>query len=115
MDIPYTRWYPVIARRRSRRQYDEKALAPDDLAGLQKICADFRLFPEARAVLVTESPDKVFIGAVGHYGKIKGAPAFIAFIGSMDSPGVHEKTGYLGEGVILEATAHVRLWPELPA
>jgi len=56
-------------------------------------------------VLVTQSPDKVFKGAIGHYGKIKGAPAFIAFIGNMNDPYVHEKIGYSGEGIILEATA----------
>jgi len=47
----------------------------------------------------------VFKGAIGPYGKIKGAPDFIAFIGDMDSPNVWEQVGYTGEGIILEAEA----------
>jgi len=55
--------------------------------------------------LVTKSADKVFKGAIGSYGKIKDAPAFVAFIGKMESPHVQEEVGYTGEGIILEATA----------
>jgi hypothetical protein len=62
-------------------------------------------FPNARSCLVTESVKDVFKGIVGSYGKIKGAPAFIAFIGDMDSASVQEEVGYTGEGIILEATA----------
>ena len=51
------------------------------------------------------SADEVFKGIIGSYGKIKHANAFIAFIGSMDNPNVQEQVGYLGEGIILEATA----------
>lgn len=75
------------------------------LAQLYTVCTEFRPFPQARAVLISQSTDKVFKGAIGHYGKIKNAPAFIAFIGKMDSPYIDEQVGYLGEGIILEATA----------
>jgi len=54
---------------------------------------------------VKEPPDSVFKGAIGPYGKIKGAPYFIAFIGNMDSSNVYEQVGYTGEGIILEAEA----------
>ncbi len=54
---------------------------------------------------MTESVKGVFKGIVGSYGKIKDAPAFVAFIGNMDSASVQEEAGYTGEGVILEATA----------
>jgi hypothetical protein len=54
---------------------------------------------------VTESADSVFKGIIGSYGRIKNAPAFIAFIGKMDGPFVQEQVGYTGEGIILEATA----------
>jgi hypothetical protein len=56
-------------------------------------------------VLVENSADKVFTGILGYYGKIKGASAFIAFIGDKDCPNVQEHLGYVGEGIILEATA----------
>ena len=55
--------------------------------------------------MVQQSPENVFRGAVGHYGQIKNAPAYIAFIGETDSASVQEKIGYLGEGLILEATS----------
>jgi len=54
---------------------------------------------------VTESVKGVFRGIVGSYGKIKDAPAFIAFIGNVESAFVQEEVGYTGEGVILEATS----------
>jgi len=53
--------------------------------------------------LVADSPETVFKGAIGPYGKIKGAPAFVAFIGHMENPYVQEQVGYTGEGIILEA------------
>ena len=56
-------------------------------------------------MLVTQSPSDVFKGAIGPYGKIRGAPAFIAFIGNMENRNIQEKVGYMGEGIILEAEA----------
>jgi nitroreductase len=80
-------------------------MEPGELDRLQTICREFRPFPQARADLVTQSPDKILKGAVGPYGKVKGARALIAFTGNMDDPYVQETVGYIGEGVILEATA----------
>ena len=105
MEIPFSRWHAAISRRRSRRSFDSTELESSVLVQLETVCREFRPFPQARAELVTQSPDKVFKGAIGPYGKIKGAPAFIAFIGNMDDPHIQEKVGYLGEGIILEATA----------
>ena len=106
MELPFSRWYPAISRRRSRRRFDStRDIEVDVLAGLRTVCAEFRPFRHARAVLVTESPDKVFTGAVGPYGKVKDAPAFVAFIGNMSGRYVQEQVGYTGEGIILEATA----------
>ncbi|MHA2314473.1 MAG: nitroreductase family protein, partial [Candidatus Hermodarchaeia archaeon] len=75
------------------------------LAHINSICNDFRPFPDARAVLVTHGPETVFRGAIGPYGKIKGAPAFVAFIGNMENPYSQEQVGYTGESIILEAEA----------
>jgi nitroreductase len=102
---PYQKWYDATFVRRSRRKFDSRALPPDLLAGLEKACADFAPFASVRSVLVGHSPDAVFRGAVGSYGRIKGAAAFIAFIGRTDDPSVNEKLGYMGEGMILEATS----------
>jgi nitroreductase len=97
-----TSWYCTIKKRRSRRRFDLKPLETEDLSQMASVCAAFRPFRNARSVVVTESPDKVFKGAIGPYGKLKGAPAFI---GNMDSPNVWEQVGYTGECIILEAEA----------
>lgn len=104
MDIPFSRWYPAIARRRSRRLFDPKSIPAELLDKLNAFCNQFQPFTGVRAVIVTDSPDTVFKGAIGHYGKIKGAPAVIVFIGDTRDVYVQEKVGYLGEGIILEAT-----------
>jgi nitroreductase len=106
MDIAFPRWHPVIAGRRSRRRFDpSRPIAPETLAALDKVCNEFAPYPHTRSRLITESAEAVFKGIIGSYGKIKGAPAFIAFVGNMDDPFVQEEVGYTGEGIILEATA----------
>ncbi len=105
MEIPFSRWYPAIARRRSRRQFEQRPVEPNLLEHIRSICSEFRPFTQAKAVLVTHSTDSVFKGAISHYGKIKNAPAFTAFIGNVEDPHMNEKIGYTGEGVILEATS----------
>jgi nitroreductase len=106
MDIPSSRWHLAIEKRRSRRHFDPNLpIAPEVLAALDKVCNQFAPFPHARSCLVTESAKSVFKGIIGSYGKIKDAPAFIAFIGNTDAPFVQEEVGYTGEGIILEATA----------
>ncbi|MBC7106437.1 MAG: nitroreductase family protein [Firmicutes bacterium] len=102
MDIPWERWYGAITRRRSRRRFDGRPVEPAALERLRGLCREFAPHPEARAVVVTTAPDEVFRGLVGHYGKVKGAPAFI---GDVRDPHICEKVGYLGEALVLEATA----------
>jgi len=72
---------------------------------LDTVCREFRPFPEARATLVREPVDRVAKGLVGSYGRVSGAPAYLAFIGLMDSGRVQECVGYTGEALVLEATA----------
>src|SRR4030042_1765706 len=106
MDIPFSRWHPAIRKRRSRRRFDpDLPIAPEALAAVDKVWRQFAPFPHARSRLVTESADSVFKGIVGSYGKVKDAPAFIAFIGDMDDPFVQEEVGYTGGGMLLLATA----------
>lgn len=104
MKIPVDKWYTAIFRRRSRRQLDGRALPGDIVDSLLDFSRQLNdQVKGARAVLVTENPDEVFKGAVGSYGKIKGAPAYVAFLGNIKDPHVQEKVGYLGEFFILEA------------
>jgi hypothetical protein len=104
MEIPFQRWHDALLRRRSRRLYEPRPIASQVFKSLAAACDDFRPFDTARAVLAEEA-EKVFKGIIGAYGKIRGAPLFIAFTGDTRDPHVHEKIGYAGEGVILEATA----------
>lgn len=105
MNIPWERWYGAIRWRRSRRRFDGRPVEPAALERLRGLCREFTPHPEARAVVVTTTPDEVFRGLIGHYGKVKGAPAFMAFVGDTRSPHVYEKVGYLGGALVLEATA----------
>jgi len=105
MEIPFSRWHAAIPLRRSRRRYNRIPLELPQLAQLQTVCREFRPYPQARADMITKSPDEVLRGIVASYGKVKGAPALIAFIGDIDDPYVNEKIGYTGEGIVLEAAA----------
>ncbi len=105
MELPVARWYEAIFRRLSRRTFTHRVPEEEKLIRLEHVCREFRPFPEVRSELVRSSPETVFRGLLGKYGRVKGALMYIAFIGRMDSPRVQEAAGYTGEGVILEATA----------
>jgi len=104
MEIPSQRWQEALLKRRSRRLYESRPISSEVFKKLAAACNDFRPFDTVRAV-PTECSGKVFKGIIGAYGKIKGAPFFVAFIGNTRDPHVHEKVGYTGEGIVLEATA----------
>lgn len=105
MEIPFSRWYAAIEERRSRRQFDQGPVNQELLKHLDTVCKEFKPFTGVKAVLMNKATDMIFKGVFANYGKIKNAPAFIAFVGNKDDPNVHEKVGYLGEGIVLEATA----------
>lgn len=104
MDIPYQKWYNAISKRRSRRLYNGVPIERKTFEKLSSICNNFQPFNTARAVL-TENTTRIFKGIIGAYGKIRGAPSFIAFIGDLRDRNIQEKIGYTGEGIILEATS----------
>ena len=83
MDIPYGAWHAAIALRRSRRRFDPALPDRTLLERMREVCEQFRPFAGVRAVLVTRPAEDVFKGLAGSYGKVKNAPAFIAFIVSV--------------------------------
>jgi len=105
MVIPYSLWYPAIAKRRSRRLFDANPISLKLFVKVQAVCNDFKPFQGIRSVPVIYPVDEVFKGIVSHYGKIKGAPAFVVFIGDTKESYIETKVGYMGEGIILEATS----------
>jgi len=105
MDIQ-SKWYPAINVRCSRRNYDKgRSIEAEARKRLHEVCYGFRPYRSVRVEFIAEPPDDVFANAVGFYGNIKGAPAFLAFIGDGKDPNVQEKMGYTGQAAILEATS----------
>ncbi len=106
MQLPVARWLDAVATRRSRRAYDGRPLAAEDLAELDALCRGFIPWLDARAVLVEQPEVDVFRGLLGSYGKIHGAPSVVVFVARSDGDGpALRHLGYVGEGVVLEATA----------
>jgi len=106
MELPVDSWYPAVFIRVSRRSFNSgKPVEGRKAARLAETAASFRPFSDARVEFVGEPPDEVLRGVVGGYGKISGAPLYLAMVGLADSPGVEEHVGYTGEGLVLEATA----------
>jgi len=106
VEYPYDKWYKAIQVRQSWRQYDGRAVDTDLLLDLSRFLESLNnVYNGVRVILVQESPEDVFKGVIGSYGKIAGAPCYAAFIGNMDDPNVQEKTGYVGELFVLEAAS----------
>ncbi len=106
MEIPVKSWYDAVFLRHSHRRFSGEVPKDDVTARIEKVCNEFRPFQGARAVLVRDSGKDVFKGAVSEFFyKVKETPYYITFIGDMNAPNIQAITGYLGEGVILEATA----------
>ena len=106
MDIQVDSWYDAIFLRHSHRKYSGEVPKDEVTTKLEKVCNEFRPFSGARAVLVRNPAKEVFKGAVGEFFyKVTETPYYITFIGDMDASNVQPIMGYLGEGVILEATA----------
>lgn len=105
MDLPTERWHAAIGRRRSRRAYDGAPIEPDALRALSVVCNELRAPDGTRVELVAEPPVDVFRGLLGSYGKIHGNASVLLFIAADPTPRAQWELGYIGEGVVLEATA----------
>lgn len=97
------RWLAALRVRRSRRSYDGRPVAAADLEALEELAGRFRPWPGARVAVICEAPAALFMGIVGSYGGVSGAPSALAFIGRHECG--PETVGYTGEALVLEATA----------
>jgi len=97
-------WLGAVAQRRSRRAYDAIPADAMRIETLQALISQWRPYPDARVELVERPTVDVFTGAVGHYGKISGAPHILAFIGKKNATFTNQHVGYTGEAIVLEAT-----------
>jgi len=106
MEIPSESWYNAIFLRHSQRKYSGEVPEERVTTRIEKVCTEFTPFPGVRSVLVREPANDVFKGAIGQYFfKVTEAPYYLAFIADTNRPNVQASAGYIGEGVILEATA----------
>jgi len=106
MQLKVQEWLQAVKYRHSTRKYDGRPIKEAMIHHLDEFIAGLnREIKGARVALVLQNPERVFKGIIGSYGKIKGHPAYAAFIGDMSDPNVQEKVGYIGECLVLEATA----------
>jgi len=97
------RWLAAVDVRRSRRSYDSRPVTTQDLDALDTLARAFRPWPAVRVEVLRDAPASVFLGIIGAYGGISGATSALAFVGPHE--GGHEQVGYVGEALVLEATA----------
>lgn len=98
-------WYEALFRRHSRRKYSDTPIEAEKLQRLEELIGELNESTAAARVAVVRSHDgSIFSSRRGGYGVIKGAPAYLAFIGRPDHSDSYERLGYIGEAAVLEAT-----------
>jgi len=97
-------WLDATGKRRSRRAYTGERISEATLDRLAESCEGYRPYGDARVVLVREPAADAFVGIVGGYGKITGAPHLIVMIADDTSPTSQQHAGYVGEAAVLQAT-----------
>ena len=90
------------AVRISRRAYIPELICDKKKAELQKIIAGICTRSGLRIELM-EDGENCF-SLIKSYGMFSGVRSYFALIGSSDDPKMHEKVGYYGEELVLEAT-----------
>ncbi|HET6498067.1 MAG TPA: nitroreductase family protein [Coriobacteriia bacterium] len=104
-DAPVARWLESAETRTSRRSFDGTPLTAAELDELRRLPGAIRPHPDARVLVASDAPERVFRGIAGSYGRITGASAIMLFAASTHSPSALTAIGYTGEAAILEATA----------
>ena len=98
------RWRDAIFHRVSVRSFDRQPIPETSLHQLTKTIDLLQpAAPAARAVVVDDEPRDILRGAA--YGLFAGAQGYIALLGNPKDERIDQQIGYLGEGLVLEATA----------
>lgn len=99
------RLFRAIPARRSTRVYRPESLSDEDLGALVALAEEISTFDDLRIDVVEQVPDRFFSGIVGSYFEIKDAPTAVVMsaVGKSERSAWH--AGYLGEALVLEATA----------
>lgn len=90
------------AIRISRRAYIPELLSAEKKAALQKLI-DGICERSGLNIKLMENGEECF-GLIKSYGMFSGVKSYFALAGKSDDPMLHEKVGYYGEELVLEAT-----------
>ena len=104
-DAPLDRWLDAAGVRRSRRSFSGAPLASAELEALHRLSRAIRPHPDARMLVASDVPERVFRGIAGSYGRISGASSIMLFAGTAESLSALTAVGYTGQAAVLEATA----------
>lgn len=101
------RWYRAIGSRRSRRTYINKPIEDQLKVSLDRLILDFNgeEYQGVRLAFLTAPFEDVFHSSIGSYGKITGAQLCVAIIVNEEYAHVYERAGFIGQTIVLEATA----------
>lgn len=105
LDTRAVAWTAAMFIRRSRRRYDDRPAEAGSLASLAEVAEGFRPYDDARVVVLPRSPEDLFTGIIGSYGRVRGAHSAMVFLGRGDAVGLDNHVGYVSEALVLEATA----------
>jgi nitroreductase len=103
--IPVEAWYSSIFKRYSQRKYSGETVPKETLHEFEITVDKYRPLPGVRAVLIRNPAEKVFRGMIGSFIKVIDAPHYVAFVADKKEPHAQEAVGYIGEGIILDATS----------
>ncbi|MGM0603397.1 MAG: nitroreductase family protein [Bacillota bacterium] len=105
MQIPVKRWYEAARKRYSRKKYQKKEISKFTLKSFENFLVELnQTYSEVRIELFKEDISNLLPALEGKYGRITGAPYFMAVFVEKGGKNSWEKAGYLGEAAVLEAT-----------
>ena len=99
------RLFQAIGTRRSTRTFRNEPLAPDVQQAISALAQEIAIFDDVRVDVIHGVPDGFFTGIIGSYFPVTGAPSAIVFSRVDGTPRERWHAGYLGEALVLEATA----------
>lgn len=99
IDMDFTQ---AILLRKSRRVYQNRDIPADKVRVLQNEIASLNNETGLNMQLIQDR--QAFASILKNYGFFKNVPAYIVLAGNKNDPLLHEKLGYYGELLVLEAT-----------
>lgn len=104
-ELPVSEWAAAVVIRHATRTFTGRAVDSELLEQLDLFSSGLPGRETARVVVTREVPNDLFTGFLGGYGRVMGAPSALVMIGNDTDARVQESLGYLGEAVMLQATA----------